>query len=699
LVVVDLDEGGAESLATLELEHGKLPETFEVETARGRHLYFWAPEGCPANSASRLGVGIDIRGNGGFVIAEGSRHKSGTVYTARRRAPIAALPNWVTDQLSAKDVRGAATPVRSDKMVPEGKRNDTLYRHACSMRRRDMSEEAAMEALLAENRNRCRPPLTEAEVLKIQKNAWQHPPTPGADGSRPRIPAGDTALIPVVRQACTAIKEWNDPPKLFVYGDILQVLRPTDKNHVRLGPVDEQQMRIILAQAAEWYRVTQNGQEKVVRPPLTIAKAMMAWDGRFAPPLNRIVTAPVFGSDGVLCLEPGYHPECQLWYARTADLANVAVGEAPSATDVAAALTLLEELLFDFPFSTESDLANCIGLILLAFVRDMIDGPTPLHLIEKPTPGTGASLLAEVVTILMLGRPAVGMTEGRAEDEMRKRITSKLLQATNFVLIDNVNRLDSPALAAAVTLDVFEDRLLGQSRMLQLPVRCVWIATGNNPVVSRELARRIVPIRLDAGCERPWERPASSFRHANLRQWVSENRAELVSAILTLVQTWISVGRPMANHAFGGMERWAAIIGGILETVGVRGFLSNLHTFYERSDYEGAAWNGFVAAWWETHEQSPVGVAELFVLVQDNDVPIDLGPGSERSQRTRLGKAIGRIEGRRFGALRLERAAARGRAAKWQLLNTAKAASGPAVSRAGGTLGLFEDGAPDAAAS
>ena len=80
---------------------------------------------------------------------------------------------------------------------------------------------------------------------------------------------------------------------------------------------------------------------------------------------------------------------------------------------------------------------------------ELIDGPTPLHLIEKPSPGTGAGLLADMLTYPFLGRPVSVMAEGRDEDEWRKRITAKLITAGTFILIDNVgNRLDSSALSA-----------------------------------------------------------------------------------------------------------------------------------------------------------------------------------------------------------------------------------------------------------
>jgi len=107
------------------------------------------------------------------------------------------------------------------------------------------------------------------------------------------------------------------------------------------------------------------------------------------------------------------------------------------------------------------------------------------------------------------------MTEGRDEDEWRKRITARLLQGTPLILIDNVrSRLDSAALSAALTSEIWEDRVLGFSKTAAVPVKCTWVATANNPSLSLEVARRTVSIRLDSEVERPWER--TNFKHPHL---------------------------------------------------------------------------------------------------------------------------------------------------------------------------------------
>ncbi len=99
--------------------------------------------------------------------------------------------------------------------------------------------------------------------------------------------------------------------------------------------------------------------------------------------------------------------------------------------------------------------------MLLPFGRGLIAGPTPLHLIHKPTPGTGATLLAQLTGLVGTGRSPPAMTEGRDEDEWRKRLHAKLTSGAGTVVLDNVRRrIDTGQLAAALTADEWEDRTL-----------------------------------------------------------------------------------------------------------------------------------------------------------------------------------------------------------------------------------------------
>src|SRR5690606_17567706 len=134
------------------------------------------------------------------------------------------------------------------------------------------------------------------------------------------------------------------------------------------------------------------------------------------PQLKRIVAAPVFGRDGSLSTQPGYNPATGNYYAdRGLELAEVPTY--PSDDEVDAAKTLLlDEFLGDFPFVSASERAHALSLILNPFVRDMIDGPTPMYLIEAPSAGTGKGLLAHMAMLPALGKPPVLMPPASNEE-------------------------------------------------------------------------------------------------------------------------------------------------------------------------------------------------------------------------------------------------------------------------------------------
>jgi putative DNA primase/helicase len=192
-----------------------------------------------------------------------------------------------------------------------------------------------------------------------------------------------------------------------------------------------------------------------------------------------------------------------------------AVPEVPTAQDVVRASRLIRrDLLGDFPFVTRADRAHAIAALLLPFVRDIIDGPTPAPLIEAPSAGTGKGLLTHALVMPALGTTLAVMPPATTDDEWRKRITAVLREAPGAILIDNVTRaLDSAALSAALTARTWSDRLLGRSTTVNLLVRCLWLMAGNNPTMTTEIARRMVRIRMDARVDRPWQRPTHQFRH------------------------------------------------------------------------------------------------------------------------------------------------------------------------------------------
>lgn len=179
LIVLDIDpkHGGDTSLERLERRFGPLPETIEVATGGGgRHLYFAHPGGMIRNRTG-MAQGIDLRGDGGYIVAPPSIHPSGHPYAwAEGRSPddvmLAALPRWLLMPSSSGRARRSVADWRQlvREGVPEGQRNSTIASFAGHLLWHQVDPEVVLELLLAWNRMRCRPPLDDAEVAQVIDN-------------------------------------------------------------------------------------------------------------------------------------------------------------------------------------------------------------------------------------------------------------------------------------------------------------------------------------------------------------------------------------------------------------------------------------------------------------------------------------------------------------------------------------------------
>lgn len=516
--------------------------------------------------------------------------------------------------------------------------------------------------------------IADATGGSLVQQTGRHKPLgfPKLKEDRPIIRADEGDLAVLGQQVWNILHAANRPPWMFRLAGVFTWVVPDDDGRPVAVSVDENRLRHVLARVALWLEPDKNGALRAVPPPMTIVRDTIATPDADLPILRGIVNAPVYGRNKTLLTAPGYHPDAQLLYVPDRGFTLPEVPRAPSRDEIASARALIcEELLGDFPFTGVSERAHVVALLLLGFLRGMIDGPTPLHLIEKPTPGTGASMMVDILSIIISGQKTAIMTEGGDEEEWRKRITAKLMQLPSIVLIDNMRRkLDSANVAAVLTATEWEDRLLGGSMMVRVPNRAVWIATGNNPELSNEIARRTIRIRLDARVEQPWLR--TGFRHADLPAWVRENRARLVAACLTFGQAWIAAGCPSGPRTIGSYENWSRTIGGVLETAGIPGFLGNVDEVVARADTESAGWIPFIEAWWEQFRDAEVVAADVYDLAMNCDPgPPVVAGNSDRAQRTAFGMALVKLRDRVFSigelSVQIQPAGTFRRAMKWQL--------------------------------
>lgn len=369
------------------------------------------------------------------------------------------------------------------------------------------------------------------------------------------------------------------------------------------------------------------------------------------PELERVVSAPYFTPSYRLHQQPGYNANAKTYYHLTdSRLKDLAIPNQPSAEDVAAAKRLLlEDVLIDFPFSSDAERANAIGTMLEPFVRSWFD-VTPFRLIESARAGTGKGLLGDVLLYPFLGEMPTRSPEPKNSEGWQKLITTLLLTIPSVVFFDNIKRpVNDGSLESILTNPLWGDRMLGGNQHVRLLNQATWIFAGNNVQIGEEIARRTVRIRMVAKTANPHQRKA--FIHNPLREWVTLHRKEIVTAALTLVQNWIARGKPLYDDApvMGSYEKWSAEMHGILTVNEIPGFLGNIQDMIDLDKFDWDDLTEVIQLLWKLYHEEVFNASDVFSVIQATaDLPINLGNNGERAQRCTLGKLLSRNRERVF---------------------------------------------------
>jgi hypothetical protein len=730
LFVIDIDprDGGDDSLVALEARYGRLPDTVEAITGgNGRHIYLrWPETGEIHNSASGvLGVGIDVRGINGQVLAAPTIHPTtGQAYQwdiehdPMSGQAVADAPQWLIDLLQAPVGNNEARRERIARIDGEMKPGDIwaqnttwadeLTKYGATLHsqhtdsgggyyelwtRPGKSPKDGASASLYYGGTECLKvfssnwaPFTATEMVTLWgfHVAMEH----GGDfyqaakehGEKQRIDLGDPFTDPraevegrrprrgivhngrqhdeVVAEAMLALQEANDPPAVFVRAGQLCRLRQDEDDRPLIEALRPEHVRLQLAHAANWYRVNKDGDHSSTSPPGDVAASIVASGAWDMPALAGVVELPVLRPDGTFQIGHGYDGSTRLFHWHRGK-PYPGVSDEPTAAELAAAVALIDETLCDFPWDSTADRANAWALFLTPLVRAIV-GQVPMALVDAPEPGTGKGLLVKVAAIITIGRAAALMAWPTGDEELEKKVTAALMAGSTMLIFDNVEGvIKSPTLAAVLTADSWQGRVLGRSEMVTVPNRATWACTGNNIDVGGDLARRCYRIRLDARQASPWLR--TGFKHADLGGWVSDNRGELLHALCTIIRSWWVAGRPMATNApaMGDYSRWVRTVGGILDHAGVKDFLGNLADFHASADREAGAWEAFLGAWFDQVGEESLSVGDLVAKMRDpytgdrilESLPDELaGEWGKGSFTQRLGQALRKRTGRHYGA-------------------------------------------------
>jgi putative DNA primase/helicase len=421
-------------------------------------------------------------------------------------------------------------------------------------------------------------------------------------------------------------------------GPVDVFLQPGDKRQRAslLGIRTSSQALLLLrlAEAARWQRWqysqrTRKPELVRINPPTNIA-ASLASLGRWQHirPIDGVLSSPSIRPDGTVLQEEGWDSATR-YVLHFAGVQFPSVPDQPTLADARAALAQLQAVFAPadseqdgFPFVSPSDALVPIAALFSLLARPAIEGPVPAFVFDASSPGSGKTLLADVVCLIATGNEMPKATFPEQPDELEKMLGALALAGVAIAGFDNLDQrtpFRGAALDKVLTSTTPTMRILGRSEMPTVQWRAVTIATGNNVRIEGDTTRRCLRSRQEPDTERPEAR--SNFVIPDLRKHCRERRGELVAAALTVLRAHSLSGRQAApgRARLGSYEAWQAVVSDALQWVTGVDLLTCRVDSGQDPEREAAA---TVIEWLGKYG---LGVTAAKLVEQANDGPMTFG--------------------------------------------------------------------------
>ncbi|GJM17473.1 MAG: hypothetical protein DHS20C13_28000 [Thermodesulfobacteriota bacterium] len=213
IFVVDIDpkNGGDETIAAL-LKKNSFPETATVRTGSGgSHVLFKCDKAIKSSNGKTLGQGVDLKAEGGYIVAARSIHPNGNQYAWIDSKSIAEPPEWLMELIDSP-TKTKGVILKNVGFIPEGQRNNELYRRGCSLRGKGTAQSEMAREIHRSNRHDCERPLPDAEVNQIIASieAFINIGKPPLFRYRDHIRSAAVPNDPSLRHVLTELSLWMD---------------------------------------------------------------------------------------------------------------------------------------------------------------------------------------------------------------------------------------------------------------------------------------------------------------------------------------------------------------------------------------------------------------------------------------------------------------------------------------------------------
>ena len=333
---------------------------------------------------------------------------------------------------------------------------------------------------------------------------------------------------------------------------------------VRFVRINEPYLRDVMGIEARWCKFKVSGDEVPTNAPYEAARTILAREGHWKfPAVSGVISTPTLRLDGTILSVEGYDPMTRLLLLAPPPMKPIP--DVPTRDDALAALSILKELLIEFPLVDAVSRAVALSALMTPVVRGAFP-VTPMHNARAPTAGTGKSFLFDCVAAISIGQPMPVMAAGRTEEETEKRLGAAMVTGQPLICIDNVNgELKGDALCQLIERPIVEVRILGKTERVRIEARGVsMFSTGNNIILVGDLCRRVITAILDAQLERPELREFSGNPVAK----ILADRGKYIAAALTICRAYIVAGRPDKKVQLASFGGWSDTVRSALMWLG-----------------------------------------------------------------------------------------------------------------------------------
>ncbi len=571
LVVIDVDVknqvDGMESLAKMKQKLGDLPQTVTANTpSGGLHYYYRVPGPVSLKTATRvLGYpGVDIRAQGGMVVAPPSRNATGQYEWQAGLSPddaaVADLPQaWLEALPKADQTNQTATGnLGYEDKISQGGRNNTLTSIAGCFRRNGLSEAVIESALHVVNQKQCDPPLGDQEIKSIAASISRYPSSQAPELPTVILPGPgrivDTVsrLAPLVRETGVYYQRGGTPVRLHkAAGDRFE-----------LEAIKDEEWPTIFEQVARLYKLIggKNGPEH--KPTIcSIATARLivhaATFRQALPPINLISRCPVLVEKAnELRFISGYDPETGILAGGT-ELPELSLDQA---------VALLTGALTDFEFATPGDRSRAIAAIITPAMKlgGLIPGPSAVDFGEANEAQTGKGYRNKI-TAAIYNDEVHNVTRCKGAGGLDESFAAAVLRGSCFICLDNLRgTAESQMLESFLTEDTATLRIPYQPPVMVDPRRTIVMMTSNQAELGDDLAKRCSIVRIR---KQPEDHEWAQYLEGDVLSHIRANQPLYFAAVVAVVKAWHDAGKPRLQALGHDFRAWAGIMDWIVTNI------------------------------------------------------------------------------------------------------------------------------------